>query len=430
MNLLAIPLKPRTRQRYARFGKTMILTTLLLVAAPALGSTTGDLLAIRARHLMTGTGETLEHAVLLVEDGKIIIIDEDLPIDRGIPVLDLDEDQWVVPGLVNCYTRYGLSSSGYSDSRPSMKAVDELAPSARRSLANMVRYGVTTAGIYPAGRGIPGQAAVVSTSYGSASDMLLRDTAYLKAIVGNSSTGKRYLRDGFKAADKWLEDEEKNRVKYDKAKEKAEKEKDSAKKKEALAKLGDYKPLAPSSKGQPFLDLRAKKINLLASINKSADYLHFLDALGKEEVDWDLRLPLSAECDIHFVIDKIAASGARIIVEPLITLQRPTMRQRNLPAELHRAGAKLVFVPRRDSAMDTWFRDVGVMVGAGLDADAAMRAMTLGPAEFLGVDDQVGSLEAGKEASFVILSGHPFEATTEVVAVMARGKIVHGEDEL
>lgn len=408
----------------------MMLTTLLMAAAPVFGSPTGDLLAIRARHLMTGTGETLEHAVILVENGKIVIIGEDLPIERGIPVLTLDDDQWVVPGLVNCYTRYGLSSAGYSDLRPGILAKDELVASARRSISGMVRFGVTTAGIYPAGRGIPGQAAVVSTAYGSASAMLLRDRAYLKAIVGNTSTGKRYLRDGFKAADKWLADEEKNRSKYDKAKEKADKEKDSAKKKELLAKLGDYKPLAPSSKGQAFLDLRAKKISLLASINKSADYLHFLDALGEEEVDWNLRLPLSTECDIHHVIDKIAESGAQIIVEPMMTLQQATLRQRNLPAELHRAGAKLVFVPRRDTAMGTWLRDVGVMVEAGLNADAALAAMTLAPATLLGVNEQVGSLEVGKIADLIILSGEPFEATTEVVAVMAQGKIAHGEDEL
>jgi len=413
----------------------MMLTMLLMVAAPSVAAHPGDLLAIRARYLMTGSGETLEHAVLLLEDGKIITIGEDLPIERGIPVLELDEDQWVVPGLVNCYTRYGMRASGYSDLRPNMKAVDELSLNRRSSVSGMVRFGVTTAGLYPAGRGIPGQATVVCTSPGGSaselmSEMVMRETAYLKAIVGNTSTGKRYLRDGFKEADKWLEKEAKNREKYDKDKEKAEKEKDKDKKKEKLAELGEYKPLPPSAKGQAFLDLRANKISLLASINKSADYLHFIDALGEEEVDWDLRLPLSSECDIYHVKDKIAESGARIIVEPMITLQRATLRQRNLPAELQRAGAKLVLVPRTESAMGDWFRDVGVMVGAGLDRDVALRAMTLEPADLLGVADQVGSLEAGKEANLIVLSGDPFEANTKVVAVMARGRIAYGEDEL
>jgi hypothetical protein len=427
---LTVPLTPRTRSISARIGRLMILTTLLMAAAPALAAPPGDLLAIRARHLMTGSGETLEHVVLLVENGKIITIGEDLPIERGIPVLELADDQWVVPGLVNCYTRYGMSASGYSDLRPNMKAVDELSPRTRASVSGMLGYGVTTAGLYPAGRGIPGQAAVVSTVSGPLSEMVMRDAAYLKAIVGNTSTGKRYLRDGFKEADSWLDKEAKNREKYDKDKEKADKEKDKDKKKEMLAKLGDYKPLAPSEKGQAFLDMRDHKISLLASIGKSADYLHFLDALGDEDVKWDLRLPLSSECDIYHVKDKIAESGARIIVEPMITLQRATLRQRNLPAELHRAGAKLVLVPRRDSAMKDWFRDVGVMVGAGLDRDAALRAMTLEPAGLLGVADQVGSLEVGKEANLIVLSGDPFEAATEIVAVMARGKIAHGEDEL
>ena len=66
----------------------MMLSTLLLAAAPAVSAPAGDLLAIRARHLATGTGETLEHAVVLVEDGRIVTVGEDLPIERGILVLD------------------------------------------------------------------------------------------------------------------------------------------------------------------------------------------------------------------------------------------------------------------------------------------------------------------------------------------------------
>ena len=56
---LTVPLTPRTRSISARIGRLMILTTLLMAAAPALAAPPGDLLAIRARHLMTGSGETL-----------------------------------------------------------------------------------------------------------------------------------------------------------------------------------------------------------------------------------------------------------------------------------------------------------------------------------------------------------------------------------
>ena len=55
-----------------------------------------------------GNGETLHHAVILVEDGRIVTIGEDLPIERGIPVLELSEGQVVMPGLVFAYSRICL----------------------------------------------------------------------------------------------------------------------------------------------------------------------------------------------------------------------------------------------------------------------------------------------------------------------------------
>ena len=71
-----------------------------------------DLLAIRAAHVELGTGEQLENAVILVEGGQIVTVGEDLPIDRGIPGLELSDDQWVMPGLVNAYSRVGMGGSG------------------------------------------------------------------------------------------------------------------------------------------------------------------------------------------------------------------------------------------------------------------------------------------------------------------------------
>ena len=124
----------------------MILTPILLALAPA-GSieAPADLLAIRAPRVEVGNGETLHHAVILVEDGRIVTIGEDLPIERGIPVLELSEGQVVMPGLVCAYSRIGLSGNGFSDSRPWVKASDELYP-ASGDYPKVLEAGVTTLG--------------------------------------------------------------------------------------------------------------------------------------------------------------------------------------------------------------------------------------------------------------------------------------------
>tara|TARA_R110002126_G_scaffold6119_18_gene32317 strand:+ start:389 stop:1609 length:1221 start_codon:yes stop_codon:yes gene_type:complete len=404
----------------------MILTSLILAASPALvPPPISDLYAIRARRAEIGNGEVLEHAVILVEDGKIVTIGEDLPIERGIPVIDLDDEYTLMPGLVNAYSRTGLSSQGYSDSRPYIKASFEVGLGA--SFKSAREAGVTTLGLYPAGRGIPGQAVAVHTAGGS--DPILADSVYLKAIVANNSTAKRYIRDGFEKADENAKKEAANKEKYDKAKEKAEKEKDKDKKKAALDKLGEYEPHEPDPRGQVFQDMRDKKLSALFDLDDAAGYLHLIDALGKEEIDWALRLTLSQESNFYEVAEKIGETECRVMVGPFLTLHPGTLRQRNMPAELARAGAKLVFIPRNDStgAHQTWLRDVGTMVAAGLDRSAAIQAMTLEPAKLMGVDDRVGSIEVGKDANFLIVNGDPFETATEVEAVIIHGDVVHGE---
>ena len=58
----------------------------------------------------------------------------------------------------------------------------------------------------------------------------------------------------------------------------------------------------------------------------------------------------------------------------------------------------------------------------GLDRDAALRAITLGAAEVLGVDDELGSLEKGKSATLIITDGDPLEVTTKVLYAFIDGR--------
>lgn len=61
----------------------------------------------------------------------------------------------------------------------------------------------------------------------------------------------------------------------------------------------------------------------------------------------------------------------------------------------------------------------------GLPADAALRAMTLTPAELLRVNTRLGALSPGADADLVIWSGEPFAATTRPLAVIIDGRVVY-----
>ena len=54
----------------------------------------------------------------------------------------------------------------------------------------------------------------------------------------------------------------------------------------------------------------------------------------------------------------------------------------------------------------------------------ALKAITINPARHLGIEDRVGSLEAGKDADIVIMNGSAFDSLTEAVHVMVNGKLV------
>ena len=254
---------------------------------------------------------------------------------------------------------------------------------------------------------------------------------YLKVIGGSSNRTREEqpAATGSPSAPTSLdrEGEAKNREKWEKAKEKFDKEKDEEKKKKLDP--GPYKSIAPDPKAQSFLELRDGTLKALISVRSSADYLHLLDAIGEEEFAWDLRIVMTRSLDVYHIKDKLGKKGLRTIMEPELTLHPGTMRQRNLPAELVRSGAKLVFVPRSDSitSQRDWLRHVGEVIAAGLDRGAAVRALTHEPAELLGLGDQLGSLEAGKAANLLILSGDPFEVGTEIDAVMLDGQFVVGE---
>ena len=57
----------------------------------------------------------------------------------------------------------------------------------------------------------------------------------------------------------------------------------------------------------------------------------------------------------------------------------------------------------------------------GISREDALRCVTMNPAEILGIEKRVGSLEPGKDADVVIWSGHPFEFYSKVEQVFVNG---------
>ena len=100
--------------------------------------------------------------------------------------------------------------------------------------------------------------------------------------------------------------------------------------------------------------------------------------------------------------------------------------------ELAGAGIKIAFAsgtgggfgPGGPHSSRTLPFEAGMAVAYGLQEDEALRALTLNPAEMLGVDDRLGSIEPGKVANLIVTDGSPLVMTTQVRYLIINGRQV------
>jgi len=130
------------------------------------------------------------------------------------------------------------------------------------------------------------------------------------------------------------------------------------------------------------------------------------------------------------VADRLAAAKIPVLTGAMnnVPAQFATLGQRQENAGLlARAGISVTLVGNAEGGSADAFTarnvryEAGNAVAYGMDWNAALRAITLTPAETFGVADRVGSLSAGKIADVVVWSGDPFEFATQAEHVFVNG---------
>ena len=107
--------------------------------------------------------------------------------------------------------------------------------------------------------------------------------------------------------------------------------------------------------------------------------------------------------------------------EELESLKRRIEAPANAAA-LAKAGVRFAFISDDMANPRDFIRNVGKAVEAGLDRQAALKALTLIPAEILGIADRFGSIETNKTANLVLATGDIFAANTRVKYVFVDGQ--------
>ncbi|MCP4658348.1 MAG: amidohydrolase family protein [bacterium] len=167
-----------------------------------------------------------------------------------------------------------------------------------------------------------------------------------------------------------------------------------------------------------------------------ADAERDIEAAIEFAAEQGLRMILAGGRDAWQVKDLLAEKGIPVILGPTQRLPAeqddPYDRPFRTAGELAEAGVKIAFGsgagggfgPGGAHSARTLPYEAAMAAAYGLAREEAFKALTLYPAEILGVDDQLGSIEPGKIANLIVTDGSPLEITTRVHHLIIDGKVV------
>ena len=143
--------------------------------------------------------------------------------------------------------------------------------------------------------------------------------------------------------------------------------------------------------------------------------------------EFDLDLVIEHGTDGYKVAAELSRAGVGVVHGPWLKTRgnlEQSGRSPDAPRILIESGVLTAFstdhpvIPIQNHRMQGM-----TAVDEGVSPEEALKALTLHSARLMGIDDRVGSLEKGKDADVVVLSGPPFEADTRVDAVIVNGQI-------
>jgi imidazolonepropionase-like amidohydrolase len=390
--------------------------------------------AITGATLHPVTGADIADGVLVLSGGKITAMgDRTTPIPPAAKVIDAKGlDAW--PGLIDAGTQLGLFEVGSIQETQDASDSAQYQPELRTSIAlhpdseliPVARAnGILATFVQPTGGIIAGQGAVVRLDGWVPLEMVVQDKAGLVVNVPRApGAGGRGGRMAALAGGETGDAANRRKEQLDAIKEQFHR---AIAYDKVVAAARDHKVamptpdprlanLAPYAKGE-------KPVIFLANAR-----LEILDAL-KLAADLKLKAVISGGAEAWKVTSELKAAKVPVIVGGTLRLPTeatdPYDSAYTNPAKLHEAGIAFA-IKSGGSDVGTATRnlpyDAAMAVAYGLPEAVALRAVTLAPAEILGVADQLGSLEVGKKANVVLTAGHILQPTTDVKGLFIAGK--------
>lgn len=384
--------------------------------------------AVTGGYVVPVDGEPIENGTVLVVDGVIAAVGADVEVPDGVRVVDAS-GSWVLPGFVESHAHMGVHEEGEGWAGADVNEMTDPVGAGLRALdainieeegfRDALIGGVTSAVVKPgSGNPIGGQTVAIKTWGGRTVDeQLLRERVSVKSALGENPKrvygDKKALPSTRLGVAKVIRDAFVQAQNY------------AAKRDHALA---EGKPverdltletLAAVLDGELIWDQHTHRHDDIATAIRLAE-------------EFGYRLVVNHGTDGARVADVLAEKDVPVIFGPLFTSRsKVELRDRDIAnlARLAEAGVKVAITTDHPVVpINFLVHQASLAVKEGLDRDVALRALTINPAEILGLDDRVGALRPGLDGDVVIWSGDPLDVFSRVQRVLITGAEVYSAE--
>ena len=401
--------------------KLLIYIGLLLICANSISAQEKPTAFINAR-IIPIVGQPIEQGILLIQNGRITAVGDARTVRLTTDVITIDmQGKTIMPGLVDSHSHIGggAGADGSAPIQPEVRLLDSLnvrASGIQRAQAG----GITTVNVMPgSGHLNSGQTLYLKLrdDANTIDDLLIfdKDGKYMGGM--KFANGTNSLRSGggnFPGT----------------------RAKSASLIREQLLKAQDYREkIRKAGSDKSKLPPRDLAMEGLVEVLDGKRVVHFhthrhddIMTVLRLQKEFGFRVVLQHVSEAWKVADEIAKAK---IPSSIILIDSPGGKLETMDisftngAALEKAGA-LVGFHTDDYITDSRFflRSAGLAVRAGMSREKALYGMTMANAIMLDMDKRVGSLETGKEADFIVLSGDPLSVYTHVLQTFVEGKKV------
>ena len=384
--------------------------------------------AIRNAKIVTVTGAVIQRGTLVIRDGKIAAMGENVAVPANATTIDGKGTLSVYPGMIDSGTQIGMTEIGsiretidtneLGDFNPHMRAIVAVQP--HSELIPVTRAnGITSVLTGPGGGVISGQCALINLDGYTPSEMTLKAPIAMRFNYPGGGGGRGGGNFQFGGA---------NPQQTDRQLELLRKELDDA---QAYAKAKEARARDKSLPAQPtnlaleaLIPVIKGEMPVLMTVNREKDIRGAVDLAEK----YKLKLIISGGDEAIKVAPLLKQKNIPVIIGPVLALPRAEDdaydSEYTKAAELFKAGVKFAFQSNNSAYARNLPYHAGTAAAYGLPKEEALKGVTIYPAQIFGVDNLVGSLEVGKVANVIVTDGDPLEPRTNVKNMFINGRPV------